>query len=180
MFDERVLERYLTYRARKQSIQPGDRAALTRLLSVLRDTNVIPPAPLPPIPPEDQIFGSSQITYATSEAWPRSPSSATCQSFAGFYARCALPAPSISARSDRTTSFVTSNATPTTQVWRPGRRCAHHCGRFYDTSSTTGQTRSLLQVACLPSGTGSLQICRPTYRLLRFRRFSMLVIERPA
>jgi site-specific recombinase XerD len=56
-FDERVLERYLTYRARKQSIQPGDRAALTRLLSVLRDTNVIPPAPLPPIPPEDQIFG---------------------------------------------------------------------------------------------------------------------------
>lgn len=55
-FDERVLEHYLTYRARKQSIQPGDRAALTRLLSVLRDTNVIPPAPLPPIPPEDQIF----------------------------------------------------------------------------------------------------------------------------
>jgi len=55
-FDERALEQYLTYRARKKSIQPSDRAAPTRLPSVLRDTNVIPPAPLPPIPPEDQIL----------------------------------------------------------------------------------------------------------------------------
>jgi site-specific recombinase XerD len=54
-FDERVLEQYLTYRARKQSIQPGDRAALKRLLTLLRDTNVIPPASLSPIPPEDLI-----------------------------------------------------------------------------------------------------------------------------
>jgi hypothetical protein len=54
--DERLLERYLTHRARKQSIQPGDRAALKRLLSVLRETNLIPPAPLPPIRAEGQTF----------------------------------------------------------------------------------------------------------------------------
>lgn len=55
-FDEYVLERHLIYRARNQSIQPGGRVALTRLLSVLREANLIPPAPRPPIPPEDQIF----------------------------------------------------------------------------------------------------------------------------
>lgn len=54
--DECVLDRYLTHRARNQSIQPGDRAALRRLLSVLREANLIPPALLPPILPEDQIF----------------------------------------------------------------------------------------------------------------------------
>jgi hypothetical protein len=55
--DERVAERYLKYRAGKQCIQPGDRAALKRLLSVLREAGMIAPAPLPPITPEDQIFG---------------------------------------------------------------------------------------------------------------------------
>lgn len=54
--DERVLERYLMHRARKQSIQSGDRAALKRLLSVLRQANLIPLAPLPPTMPEEQIF----------------------------------------------------------------------------------------------------------------------------
>lgn len=54
--DEHVLERYLMDRARKQSIQPGDRAALKRLLSVLRQANLIPLAPLPQNTPEEQIF----------------------------------------------------------------------------------------------------------------------------
>ena len=54
--DERVAERYLKYRAGKQCIQRGDRAALKRLLSVLREAGMIAPAPLPPITPEDQIF----------------------------------------------------------------------------------------------------------------------------
>jgi len=35
--DECMVERYLRYRAGKQSIQPGDRAALKRFLFVLRD-----------------------------------------------------------------------------------------------------------------------------------------------
>ena len=54
--NERVTERYLKYRAGKQYIQAGDRAALKRLLSVLREAGMIAPAPLPPITPEDQIF----------------------------------------------------------------------------------------------------------------------------
>jgi len=54
--DERVLERYLVHQARKQSIQLGDWAALKRLLSVLRQADLIPPVPLPSITPEDQIF----------------------------------------------------------------------------------------------------------------------------
>lgn len=55
--DERVAERYLKYRAGKQCIQPGDRAALKRFLSVLREAGLIAPAALAPISPQDQIFG---------------------------------------------------------------------------------------------------------------------------
>ena len=54
--DERLVERYLRHRAGKQPIQPGDRAALKRFLSVLRDAGTIAPAALPPITPQDQIF----------------------------------------------------------------------------------------------------------------------------
>ena len=54
--DERMVERYLRHRARKQSIQSGDRAALKRWLSVLRDVGTIAPAALPPMSPQDQIF----------------------------------------------------------------------------------------------------------------------------
>ena len=44
------------HRAAKQCIQPGDRAALKRLLSVLRETGTIAPAMLPPFTPHEQIF----------------------------------------------------------------------------------------------------------------------------
>jgi site-specific recombinase XerD len=54
--DERMIERYLRHRAGKQSIQVGDRAALKRLLSVLRDAGMIAPAALPPTTPQDRIF----------------------------------------------------------------------------------------------------------------------------
>jgi site-specific recombinase XerD len=53
--DERMVERYLHYRARKQSIQRGDRAALKRWLSVLRDAGMIALPALSPITPQDQI-----------------------------------------------------------------------------------------------------------------------------
>jgi hypothetical protein len=39
--DEQVVERYLRYRGGRQSIQPGDRAALRRWLSVLREDGAI-------------------------------------------------------------------------------------------------------------------------------------------
>jgi len=54
--DERMVERYLQRRWGKQSIQPGDRAALKRLLSVLREAGMIAPAALPPITSQDEIF----------------------------------------------------------------------------------------------------------------------------
>ena len=47
--DERSVEQYLRHRAGKQSIQPGDRSALKRWLSVLRAEGVIAPAVLPPL-----------------------------------------------------------------------------------------------------------------------------------
>ena len=50
--DERMVERYLQHRAGKQPIQPGDRAALGRLLSALREAGTI----APPLTVYDQIF----------------------------------------------------------------------------------------------------------------------------
>jgi hypothetical protein len=52
--DERMVERYLRHRARSQSIQPGDRAALRRLLLVMRDARTIAPVALPPLTPHEQ------------------------------------------------------------------------------------------------------------------------------
>ena len=54
--DEKTIDRYLRHRAKKQSIQPGDKPALKRLLSVLREAGAIPPAVLPPATPHEQII----------------------------------------------------------------------------------------------------------------------------
>ena len=54
--DERMVERYLRHRVGRQTIQPGDRAALKRWLSVLREEGVIAPAALPALTPHDRIF----------------------------------------------------------------------------------------------------------------------------
>jgi hypothetical protein len=45
--DERRVERYLRHRGCRQTIQPGDQAALKRWLSVLRSAGTIAPAALP-------------------------------------------------------------------------------------------------------------------------------------
>jgi site-specific recombinase XerD len=54
--NERVVEQYLRHRSRKQCIQAGDRAALKRLLSVLREAGAISPAIRPPPTLHEQIF----------------------------------------------------------------------------------------------------------------------------
>lgn len=54
--DEQVVERYLRHRGGRQSIQPGDRAALKRWLSVLREEGAISPLVLPPLTPHERIF----------------------------------------------------------------------------------------------------------------------------
>jgi site-specific recombinase XerD len=56
VLDERMVERYLRHRAGWQTIQPGDRAALKRWLSVLREEGVSAPAALPALTPHDRIF----------------------------------------------------------------------------------------------------------------------------
>src|ERR1700749_1735560 len=43
-------------RARKKSIHPGERSALKRWLSVLREEGAIAPAELPPLTSHDRIF----------------------------------------------------------------------------------------------------------------------------
>ncbi|MEY9181250.1 hypothetical protein [Bradyrhizobium sp. USDA 313] len=54
--DELVVERYLRHRGGRQSIQPGDRAALKRWLWVLREEGAIAPLVLPPLNPHERIF----------------------------------------------------------------------------------------------------------------------------
>jgi site-specific recombinase XerD len=53
--DECMVDRHLQNRARKQSIQLGDRAALKRWLLVLRDAGTIAQPALSPFAPQDQI-----------------------------------------------------------------------------------------------------------------------------
>ena len=54
--DEPMVERFLHVRARKRSNYSGDRPALKRFLSVLRDAGMISSAEPPQITPEDQIL----------------------------------------------------------------------------------------------------------------------------
>lgn len=54
--DENMVEQYLRDRATKQSVQPGDRAALKRWLLVLRDDGAIRPVAVRPLTPHARIF----------------------------------------------------------------------------------------------------------------------------
>ena len=53
---EHLIKQYLRHRAKDRIIQPGDRAALKRLLSVLREAGLAAPAPPTPLTPHDHIF----------------------------------------------------------------------------------------------------------------------------
>ena len=59
--DEQVVEQYLRYRRGRQTIQPCDRAALRRWLSLLREDGVIAPAVSPPLTPHDRIFAEFKL-----------------------------------------------------------------------------------------------------------------------
>jgi site-specific recombinase XerD len=54
--DEHAVERYLRYRAGRQTIQSGDRTALNRWLMVLRAAEAIAPAAPPSLTPHERIF----------------------------------------------------------------------------------------------------------------------------
>ena len=62
--DEQVVERYLRHRGGRQSIQPGDRAALKRWLSVLREDGAIAPLVLPPLTPPSTTEPHRVLTTA--------------------------------------------------------------------------------------------------------------------
>ena len=165
--------------SRKQSIQPGDRAALERLLSLLREAGMIAPAALPPITPQARSSRRSALICERNAVWRRGPSSAICQSSADSCARYALLAPTTSAGSAKRTSPATSSAMPGIGARGPGRRCAGRCAHFSDTSISRGCTRSLWPAASPPSGDGSSRACRPICPPRRFRRSSMVAIDRP-
>ncbi len=63
--DEHMIERYLRHRAGRQSIQPGDRAALMRWLAVLRNEGIIAAAVPPPLTPHDRIFKAFEAYLRT-------------------------------------------------------------------------------------------------------------------
>jgi site-specific recombinase XerD len=54
--DDHMVERYLQHRARRHSFQLGDRAALRRWMSVLRDEGAIARAAVAPLTPQDRII----------------------------------------------------------------------------------------------------------------------------
>src|SRR5262249_5904514 len=68
--DERTIDLYLRYRAKRQSIQPGDRAALKRWLSVLREEGAITQAVPPPLTPHDRIFKEFDACLRTERGLP--------------------------------------------------------------------------------------------------------------
>lgn len=59
--DENAVERFLSDRSIVQTIQPGDRAALHRLLSTLRQASVIAPGPVAAVTVHEQIFEAFSI-----------------------------------------------------------------------------------------------------------------------
>jgi site-specific recombinase XerD len=54
--NEHVIDAFLRFRAEHQSIQPGDRAAMARLLSALRDAGLLEPAEMPQPTEHEAIF----------------------------------------------------------------------------------------------------------------------------
>ena len=76
--DECMVDRYLRHRARKHSIERGDRAALVKWwLSVLRDAGTIAQPALSPVTPQDQPVVASKSPLAASSNHTNLPSGLT-------------------------------------------------------------------------------------------------------
>jgi hypothetical protein len=136
--DERMVDRYLRHRGGKQSIQPGDRAALKRWLSVLRETGTITPAARQPITPQDQIFQEfSDYLRRERGLAPRSIVSHLPAIRRFLHEVCPAGAGDLG-RISQDDVTRTSSATPEMGVRSPARRCAGRCAHFSDTSITAG------------------------------------------
>jgi hypothetical protein len=87
--DERMVEGYLRCRATTRFIQAGDRAALKRLLSVLRNAGTIAPAKVLPLTPHEQIFEAFSQYLRKERGLATKSIVAICRSFVCSCARCA-------------------------------------------------------------------------------------------
>ena len=67
--DERVVERFLRHRGGKQTIQPGDRAALKRWLLILRTASTIAPRRCQRTPRKSRSLRSSATICEASAVW---------------------------------------------------------------------------------------------------------------
>ena len=101
--DEQVIERYLRHRGGRQSIQPGDQAALKRWLSVLREDGAIAPLVLPPLTPHERIFKEFDAYLRSERGLAPKSIVRHLPSSAGSCTRCAPAAPVTWARSAKRT-----------------------------------------------------------------------------
>ena len=177
--DERMVDRYLHHRTRKQSIQTGDRLALKRWLSVLRDAGTIAPPALSPITPQDQILAGFGDYLQRERGLAPGTFIKHLPKIRRFLCEVCPVGTGDLGKSARPTSCAMSSATPGTGVRSRGKSCARRCAHFSDTFIINGCTRSFWTVACLRSENGSLQTCRPIYAPNRSRMFSMVAIEQP-
>jgi hypothetical protein len=136
--NERMIEQYLRHRAGNQLIQPGDRAALKRLLSVMRDGGTIAPAARPPITPLDQIFGEFG-DYLRRERGLAPKTIVRHLPVINRFLREVCPAGvGDLGRISQEASSATSSATLGIGARSPRRRCAGRCAHFSDTSIIEG------------------------------------------
>ena len=99
--DEHVVDRYLRYRGGRQSIQPGDQAALKRWLSVLREEGSIGPAAASPLTPHERIFKEFEDYLRIERGLAPRSIVRHFRSFVGSSMRYAPPAMTTWARSAR-------------------------------------------------------------------------------
>ena len=177
--DERRVERYLRHRGGRQSIQPGDRAALKRWLSALRDAGAILPAALPPICAQDQIFAEFS-DYLRRE---RGPAQRTIVSHLPAIRRflsevCPAGADDLGRISQEdVTGYIERHA----RDWSPksGKAMCWSLRAFLRYLHHKGRTRFLWPAACPRSDNGSSRACRPIFPVRRLRRSLMVAIEQP-
>jgi hypothetical protein len=122
----------------KRSIQPGDRAALKRWLSVLRDAGSIAPAAPPPITLQDQIFGEFGNYLRTERGLaPRSVVRHQPLIRRFLHEVCPAGAGDLGKISQEdVTRYI--ERPPGIGARHPGRRCAGRCAHFSDTSIIGG------------------------------------------
>ena len=164
----------------KQSIQPGDRAALKRWLSVLRDAGTIAPAALPPITPQDQIFEEFD-DYLRRERG-LAPKSIVSH----LPVDPPVPARGVPCRRRRPGQDQSGRCDPLHRAPRPGLEPEVRQGDVLVAArispippSQRVEPARVWPAACPRSGDGSSRACRPISPPRRFRRPSTVATGQP-